>query len=240
MLERVQKIIANAGYCSRRKAEEFISEGRVSVNGRLIKLGDKADADKDDIRVGKTRIERQRLIYIMLNKPRGYISTVEDMYERKKVVDLVPPHVFPIGRLDRDVGGLLLLTNDGSFANKVMHPRYETKKTYLAVIDTPLTKDVMMEIRQGIKLDDGFVQGEIRKREPKIAELIIHEGRNKIVKRIFNYFGYRVTHLQRVAIGDLHLDVKEGKWRYLKEYELKKVLATQEHTDRASKSNILK
>ena len=226
MLERVQKIIANAGYCSRRKAEEFIADGRVSVNGKRIKLGDKADTDKDIILVGKTLIKRDKKVYIVLHKPKGVITTVSDMYERRKVVDLVPDRVFPIGRLDRDSSGLLLLTNDGEFANKVMHPRYETEKTYLAVLDRVLKKEDVAMMNRGIKLDDGFVRPKVRRISPKLAELIIHEGKNKIVKRIFNHFEYRVNHLERVAIGSLRLDVKEGKWRYLKPEELDKVFLT--------------
>ncbi|MFH1917145.1 MAG: pseudouridine synthase, partial [Nanoarchaeota archaeon] len=223
MLERVQKIIANAGYCSRRKAEEFIADGRVSVNGKMIKLGDKADSEKDYILVGKTVIKAQKKVYILLHKPKGYITTVSDMYERRTVVDLVPDRVFPVGRLDRDSSGMLLLTNDGEFANKVMHPRYETRKTYLAILDRVLKKEDAAMMNKGIKLDDGFVRPFVRRISPKLAELIIHEGKNKIVKRIFNHFEYRVKHLERVAIGSLRLDVKEGKWRYLRPEELEKV-----------------
>jgi len=227
MLERVQKIISNAGFCSRRQAEVLISQGKVKVNGRLIKLGDKADSGKDRITVGNQELQKKKRIYIMLNKPRGYISTVTDLYGRRKAVDLIPSEerVYHVGRLDRDSSGFLLLTNDGTLANKVMHPRYNVQKTYFVKLDKPISDEVITRIQNGITLSDGFAKARIQKISKRELRMTIHEGRHKIVKRIFHYFNYRVLALKRIAIGRLHLDVKEGKYRFLDEGEIKKVFA---------------
>lgn len=223
MLERVQKIIAASGYCSRRKAEELIIDGKVSVNHEKIHIGDKADASKDIITVGNFVIEAEPKIYLALNKPRGYITTASDLYERRKVTDLVnfKERVFPVGRLDRDATGLLLMTNDGDWANKVMHPRYEVEKTYLAILDEAFTKEDKAAIERGFKLDDGFVKGKIFIRNKKEIEITIHEGKNKIVKRIFNHVGYRVLELCRLQVGKVHLGgLKQGKYRILTKQEI--------------------
>ena len=224
MLIRVQKIIADSGFCSRRRAEELIIDGKVRVNTERIHIGDKADPEKDMISIGDFVIEPQKKVYIMLNKPKGYITTVSDLYERRKVVDLVKigVRIFPVGRLDRDATGLLFLTNDGEWANKIMHPRYETEKTYLALLDEPFTKEAKERIERGIKLYDGFVKAKVHVLNKKSVEIQIHEGKNKIVKRIFNEVGYRVLNLCRVRIGKVSLgNLKEGKFRYMEEREIK-------------------
>ena len=224
MLIRVQKIIADSGYCSRRKAEELIINGKVRVNGDKIHIGDKADPENDTICIGEFAIQPQKKVYIMLNKPRGYITTVSDLFERRKVVDLVKigVRIFPVGRLDRDATGLLFLTNDGEWANKIMHPRYETEKTYLALLDSAFQKEDKERIEKGLKLHDGFVKAKVKILNKKSIEITLHEGKNKIVKRIFNEVGYRVIELCRVRVGKVSLgNLKAGKFRYLEPHEIK-------------------
>ncbi len=226
MEERVQKIIAASGYCSRRKAEELIAEGKVTVNGKKIKLGDKADPQKDKIMVGKREIIIKEHEYIMLHKPSNYLTTRSDLWGRRTVMELVKGinrEIYPVGRLDRDARGLLIMTSDGEFAQKILHPRNEVTKTYQAIIDKPIKKEDMEKIRKGIIIDGRKVKGTIRKKSLKLIEITIHEGRNKIVKRIFKKLGYYVKDLKRVAIGKLRLDVPEGKWRRLTEKDKEKI-----------------
>lgn len=224
--ERVQKIMSNAGFCSRRKAEEFIDAGKVSVNGEKITLGDQADPDKDIIMVGKQRIQKQEHLYLMLHKPSGYITTRSDLWDRKNVMELlvgVQRAVYPIGRLDRDARGLLLLTSDGDFAQQIMHPSMRTTKTYQATLKTPLSKEQAASITNGVVVDSRRVRARIRKIKPKLVEITIHEGRNKIVKRIFKAVDSYVTDLKRVGVGNIRLDVPEGRFRELKPEEIEQL-----------------
>ena len=224
MRHRVQKIIANNGFCSRRHAEELIKDGKVSVNNKIITIGDSADEEKDTIRVGSNIIRPVKKIYLALNKPRGFITTSDDMYDRKKVVDLIDlkERVFAVGRLDRDATGILFMTNDGDFSNQVMHPRNMIEKTYLVVLDKPLTKEHKASIESGVKLHDCFIHGIIKILDKKRVELSIHQGRNKIVKRIFNHFNYNVDELCRIRIGTVELgNIKPGRFRFLTDKELK-------------------
>jgi 23S rRNA pseudouridine2605 synthase len=230
MIERVQKIIAASGYCSRRKAEEFIIDGKVRVNGEKIHIGDKADSSVDTISIGDFILEKEQKVYLAFNKPKGFITTASDMYDRKKVVDLInlKERVFPIGRLDRDASGLLLMTNDGGWANMVMHPKYEVEKTYLVILDEPFNKEDKSSIERGIKLHDGFVKGKVYIRSKKEVEITIHEGKNKIVKRIFNNFGYRVLELCRLKVGKVYLgNLKHGQYRFLNKKEIESFSAPQ-------------
>ena len=210
--ERVQKILAAAGIDSRRKCEELIADGQVTVNGKLIKLGDQADAKVDVICVDGQKVDtRIKFTYLMLNKPSNYITTVSDSFERKTVMELLPQkylleRVFPVGRLDRDAEGLLLFTNDGEFANRVMHPRYAINKTYRVWLDRALEPSAMNAILSGIRLDDGWVKDITIIRVDKLCfDLTLHVGKHKVVKRIFDSLGYRVKRLIRTKIGNLAL-----------------------------------
>ncbi len=225
MEERVQKIIANAGHCSRRAAEEFIAQGKVRVNGRVIKLGDKADIAKDEILVGTTRIEGARRVYLMLNKPRGYEVSMSPLI-RKSVMNLVPQdeRIVPVGRLDKNTTGLLFFTNDGDFANRITHPRYEKEKTYAVVLDRKISKEDIKKIEEGVHLKDGFLKGKIKVYSPTNLEITIHEGKKWIVKRLFFKQGYYVKELSRTRIGPVKLDVKIGKWRYLHQREIDQLM----------------
>jgi len=225
MIERVQKIMANRGYCSRRAAEELIANRKVSVNGKTIGLGDKADPDKDEIYIGNTPLPKPKKMYIMLNKPKHYEVTLNPLI-KKNVLELIniSERVFPVGRLDRTTTGLLLLTNDGDFANNISHPRYNVEKTYYVQLDKHLSKEDMNEIVQGIKLSDGFIKGKIRMINKDSLELTIHEGKKHIIKRLFFKLGYYVKELSRIRIGTLKLDVKQGNWRFLKDKEVKDLL----------------
>ncbi|MGV8150471.1 MAG: pseudouridine synthase [Candidatus Woesearchaeota archaeon] len=224
MDERVQKIIANAGYCSRRHAEELISKGKVLVNGKRIKLGDKADPEKDEIIANDEVIKKSRPIYIMLNKPKHYEATLAP--NTKSVLQLIPitERIFPVGRLDKNTTGLLLLTNDGDFANKITHPRYEKEKTYYVKLDKRIEERDVKKIEQGINLQDGWIKAKIKMYQKDQVEVTIHEGKKHIIKRLFFKQGYYVTELSRVRIGKLKLDVKIGKWRYLKPKEVEELM----------------
>ena len=234
MKERLQKIIAAAGVDSRRHAEKLITAGRVSVNGEVVtELGVKADPQKDVIRVdGKTISVEKDLCYIALYKPAEYVTTMSDPEKRPTVVDLVADvgeRVYPVGRLDYDSSGLLLLTNDGAFAQKVQHPHYEIPKTYRVKITGRLRSEELKQISKGIVLPDGAFKPEnlkIEKFNDKSTwlSLTLREGRNRIIRRGFEACGRQVTRLVRESIGKITLTgLKEGQWRHLTGREIKEL-----------------
>jgi 23S rRNA pseudouridine2605 synthase len=224
-LHRVQKIIANAGYCSRRKAEELIEKGKVAVNGSVITLGDKADPDKDTITVNGKKIMGEKKRYLMLYKPRDILTSLKDPSGKKTILSClqgVRERVVPVGRLDYDAEGLLLLTNDGDFANYVMHPRYEKVKVYHAELDKKITKQDLQKLTGSIRLRDGLVRiDQLKQLGPNKVEIGVHEGRNKMVKRIFRKLGFMVTRLKRVQVGQVKIGtLKSGELRDLTESEI--------------------
>jgi 23S rRNA pseudouridine2605 synthase len=224
-MPRVQKLLSNYGYCSRRKAEQLIKDGRVKVNNRIACLGDNASLD-DKIRVDNKPIRKQAKVYLMFNKPLGCVTASTDKKFRT-VMDYVKikERVFPVGRLDYNTSGLLLLTNDGDFANKVMHPRYETKKTYLVEIDRPIDQAEIGLIRNGIYLRDGKTNpAEVKQHSPLLLEVVIHEGRKRIIRRMFKKLRFEVKALKRIKIGGLSLgNLKPGKYSLLSESDKKKI-----------------
>lgn len=228
---RLQKFMAHAGVASRRKCEQMILSGLVRVNGVVCtELGTKVDYN-DDIEVDGVLIHlEQRFRYIMLNKPTGYVTTSDDQFGRNKVVDLVSDveeRIYPIGRLDYNSSGLLLLTNDGELANKLMHPKSNVWKTYVAVIDKPYTKEIAEVFHNGIEIDGRkTMPAKIKKlgnaaNGGSVCEVRISEGRNRQIRRLFEASGCRVIKLERVAIGLLQLDELEaGEYRDLTEEEV--------------------
>jgi 23S rRNA pseudouridine2605 synthase len=234
MKERLQKIIATAGITSRRHAEKLMIEGRVSVNNEIVtELGAKADAQKDVIRVdGNTISLEKTMYYIALHKPAEYVTTMSDPQNRPTIVDLVrdvPERVYPVGRLDYDSSGLLLLTNDGDFAQKMQHPRFEMPKIYRVKIQGRLTKEEVKQLGHGVKLTDGIFKPEnlqIEKTNDKSCwiRLTLHEGKNRIIRRGFEGIGHRVTRLVREAIGPITLEgIQEGTWRQLTGKEINRL-----------------
>ncbi|MBD5130665.1 MAG: rRNA pseudouridine synthase [Ruminococcaceae bacterium] len=229
---RIQKIIAESGYCSRRKAEELISRGAVTVNGRPCSLGDKADA-RDVIKIhgetiGAAPAEKR---YIMLNKPRGYITTMSDEQGRKIAADLlegVEERVVPVGRLDRNSEGLLLFTNDGAFANEITHPSKHVSKTYRVTIDGRVSEEQLMRLSTGVELDDGKVTlpctVDVLVEEPErtVLRIVIKQGLNRQIRRMCTAVGLNVGRLRRVAVGGVKLGMlKPGEWRDLTKEELR-------------------
>ena len=227
-IERVQKIIANAGLTSRRKAEDLIAAGKVRVNNKVITLGDKADARVDKITVEGTKLKIAQKIYLMFHKPIDCLTTLSDPLGRKTIFDYIKfqERLIPCGRLDYKTEGLLLVTNDGDWANKIMHPRYEVEKTYLVKVDKEFSKEDMERVKTGIRLDDLDVTtapAKIRYAgdDKRVIEVRIHEGMNRIVRRMMQELGYRVARLARVKIGKLELgELKMGKWRTLRRNEV--------------------
>jgi 23S rRNA pseudouridine2605 synthase len=220
--QRVQKLIAAAGLTSRREAETWISEGRVQVNGQTIKLGDSATT-KDKITVNGAPLQFPKPIYLMLHKPKGYVTTVEDkIYKQQTVMDLiaVQDRVYPVGRLDKDTTGVLLFTNDGEFANRIMHPRYEVKKTYVATLDKPFDSAHIAAAQKGLRLEEGIVRASIRVLAPRKVEVTLHQGYNHVVKRIMKMLGYWVKDLQRTRVGAVTLNIPVATYRPLTEQEI--------------------
>ena len=225
--ERLQKIISRAGLMSRRKAEEFILAGRVTVDGKIIsELGAKADADKNKICVdGKELKFDAEKIYILLNKPRGYLSTAKDDRGRRTVLDLVSgieERIFPVGRLDFDSEGLILLTNDGDLMNKLLHPKFKIAKTYRVKFQGEVTEEKLNLLRFGVELDDGMTApAEIFLLNSSTAEITIHEGRNRQVRRMFAAIGCEVKNLRRIKFANLTLkNLPLGKYRKLTQKEI--------------------
>ena len=224
MKERLQKILSARGVCSRRKAEELIESGKVSVNGMIAKLGDAADADLDKILVdGKPLPSQESYVYIMLNKPRGYVTTLSDEKGRPNAAQLIDcgTRVYPVGRLDMDSEGLLLFTNDGEFANKLMHPSHQVDKTYRVLVQG-YSEENLEKLKQPIELDGYTIRTPgiklLRTRDRGQAQILvtIHEGRNRQVRRMCDAAGMKVLRLQRIAEGKLKLgDLELGKWRHL-------------------------
>lgn len=231
MTDRLQKILSARGVASRRRAEEMIAAGRVTCNGRVCVLGDSADPDVDTILIdGKALPEAENRIYIMLHKPRGYVTTLSDEKGRKNAAQLVADcgqRVYPVGRLDMDSEGLLLFTNDGDFANHLMHPKHEVKKVYRVTV-TGFTEEAMAALEKPIVLDGYKIRkpdvSKLRSGADGKAELqvTIHEGRNRQVRRMCAAAGMDVVRLVRIAEGPVQLaKLPLGKWRHLTEAEVK-------------------
>lgn len=228
MTERLQKILSARGVASRRGAEKLIEEGRITVNGAVAVLGQTADIELDEILLdGKPLPAGSQPIYIMLHKPRGYVTTLSDEKGRKTAAELVKDcgvRVYPVGRLDMDSEGLLLFTNDGEFANALMHPKHEVEKTYLTWAEG-FSEEAVARLKKPIELDGYRIRApKVRVVKPGLLEITIHEGRNRQVRRMCEAAGMKVTRLKRVREGNLSLgDLPLGKWRYLTDEEVKRL-----------------
>jgi len=225
-MQRVQKLLSNYGYTSRREAEELIKQRKVKVNGKTVSIGDKASQD-DIITVNGKELKRERRVYLMFHKPRGCVTALTDR-EHKTVMDFIKikERVFPIGRLDYNTSGLLLLTNDGDFANKIMHPSNKIKKSYLVRINKPLDRRSLRQLENGVILDDGKTSpARISLLGRNLIQITIHEGRNRIIRRMLRRVGYQVRELQRVSIGHLRLDnLRPGRYRKLNRKDINRIL----------------
>ena len=230
---RLQKFLANAGVCSRRKAEEYILDGKVKVNGKVVnELGIKVNPDKDEI-IFESKIIRlqNNMVYILLNKPIGYVTTVKEQFNRPTVIDLlngVKEKVLPVGRLDMYTSGALILTNDGDFIYQVTHPKYEIEKTYQATVKGIVTKEDIKKLEKGVEIDD-YISGKAKVKILKVdkennisrLKITIHEGKNREVRKMCSAIGKNVIALHRSKIENIDLkDLKIGQWRYLTSNEV--------------------
>ena len=230
---RLQKFLANAGVCSRRKAEEYILDGKVKVNGKVVnELGIKVNPDKDEIIFESKIIRLQNyMVYILLNKPIGYVTTVKEEFYRPTVIDLlngVKEKVLPVGRLDMYTSGALILTNDGDFIYQVTHPKYEIEKTYQATVKGIVTKEDIKKLENGVEIDD-YISGKAKVKILKVdkennisrLKITIHEGKNREVRKMCSAIGKNVIALHRSKIENIDLkDLKIGQWRYLTSNEV--------------------
>lgn len=222
---RLNKYIAHCGFTSRRKADDYIAAGKVKVNDEVVtQMGVKVQRT-DKVEVEGQTLSLEKFVYILLNKPKDTITTTDDPRNRDTVMDKIEnatgKRVYPVGRLDRHTMGLLILTNDGDLANRLMHPSYEVRKTYEVETERGLKDDELQKLSQGIELEDGTAQAYNIARTPHGFILSIFEGRNRLVRRMVEYFGTEVTKLKRVEYAGLTLNnVKMGRWRYLKKSEI--------------------
>lgn len=233
-MERLQKVIAEAGIASRRKAEEMIASGRVKVNGVTVKeMGVKVSGN-DRVEVDGKEIGKEEKVYFLLNKPKKTICAVKDDKDRDTVVDLIDckERIFPVGRLDYETTGLLLLTNDGEFANGLMHPRNHISKTYEVAVNGVLTDGMCALLEKGIELDDGktlpaevFILNRSEKKNKTVLQITIQEGRNRQVRRMMEFFHCEVTRLNRIQYAFLDLGkLRQGQYRKLRMYEVRKLM----------------
>ncbi len=230
VLVRLNKYIADAGICSRREADKLIEKGEILLNGKLVTLLGTKVGPEDKVAYKGKVLRGEKLRYLLLNKPKGFISTSDDPQNRRTVMNLVekacPERIYSVGRLDRNTTGLLLFTNDGELTTRLTHPKHGIKKLYHVVLDKPLSKNDMLKIIEGVELEDGdikpdkinWVTDEIDKRHVGIE---LHSGRNRIVRRIFEQIGYEVVKLDRVIFAGLtKKDLPRGKWRFLEQKEV--------------------
>jgi len=226
---RLNRYIANSGFCSRREADKVISEGRVTVNGEKCDAVGTKVSYKDNVCVDGKELNPEKKVYILLNKPKNCVTTSNDPQGRKTVMDIVgnacSERIFPVGRLDRMTTGVLLLTNDGDLTKKLTHPSYKKKKIYHAVLDKKITQEELDRIANGIELEDGPIKSDqiefVGNKQDEVG-IEIHSGKNRIVRRIFEHLGYEVVKLDRVFFGGLtKKNLPRGKWRFLAEEELR-------------------
>jgi 23S rRNA pseudouridine2605 synthase len=226
---RLNRFIANSGVCSRREADEIIQKGQISVNGKQVTdLGTKVTYN-DDVRYKGKKLSAEKKVYILMNKPKGYVTTVEDPHAEHTVIDLLKnacsERVYPVGRLDKDTTGVLLLTNDGDLTGKLIHPKFNRKKIYHVFLDKPVAKDDLFRLTEGIDLDGEKVAADaVSYADPDDRTQIgieLHSGQNRVIRRIFELLGYRVKKLDRVYFAGLtKKNVQRGKWRYLNDKEI--------------------
>ena len=235
--------MAEQGVASRRKSEDLIRAGKVKVNGHVAEIGMKINPRKDLVTVGKqklTNVKNRKVVYVMLNKPRGYVTTVSDELGRKTVMDLLPDfgcRIYPVGRLDKDSEGLLLLTNDGSFTNCMTHPSHEYAKVYRVTVRPAVNDDILFNLRNGIEIDgrktapcEVTVLTEEENRV--VLEFILHEGRNRQIRKMCESQGLEVARLKRISIGPVKLGMlKQGDYRELSEQDVKKLLRSAGHKE---------
>ncbi|HKJ40816.1 MAG TPA: pseudouridine synthase [Sunxiuqinia sp.] len=226
---RLNKFIANAGICSRREADQLIEKGEIKVNGKVeTSLGLKVTLKDEVIYKGKT-ISAERKVYVLLNKPKGFVTTMDDPHAKKKVITLVQKaceeRIYPVGRLDKDTTGLLLFTNDGELTKKLTHPSYEKKKVYHVFLDKEFTASDLEQVKNGLELEDGPIAADeisfVDEQDKSQVGIEIHSGKNRIVRRIFAHLGYKVAKLDRVIFAGLtKKNLPRGKWRFLTEKEV--------------------
>jgi 23S rRNA pseudouridine2605 synthase len=226
---RLNRFIANSGVCSRREADEIITKGMISVNGKQVTdLGVKV-AYSDDVRYKGKKLTAEKKVYILMNKPKGYVTTVEDPHAGHTVLDLLgnscPERVYPVGRLDKDTTGVLLLTNDGELTGKLTHPRYNRRKIYHVFLNEPVLKDDLFKLAEGIDIDGEKISADAVSYADSADKtqigIELHSGQNRIIRRLFESLGYRVKKLDRVYFAGLtKKNVQRGKWRYLSEKEI--------------------
>ena len=235
--------MAEQGVASRRKSEDLIRAGKVKVNGHVAEIGMKINPRKDLVTVGKqklTNVKNRKMVYVMLNKPRGYVTTVSDELGRKTVMDLLPDfgcRIYPVGRLDKDSEGLLLLTNDGSFTNCMTHPSHEYAKVYRVTVRPSVNDDVLYNLRNGIEIDGRMTAPcevtVLTEQENRVVlEFILHEGRNRQIRKMCESQGLEVARLKRISIGPIKLGMlKQGDYRELSEQDVKKLLRSAGHSE---------
>ncbi len=231
MQERLNKILSKCGICSRRKADELIQLGRVKLNGKTITcLGTKADINKDTILVNNRPIQKERNLYLLFNKPKGYITTTKDKFAEKTIFDILPKfpvRVFPVGRLDKNTEGLLILTNDGDTAQKLLHPKNEIKRVYEVSIKGNLLSEEIKKIEKGgLKIDDYKTSAckiklLSRSRLKTTLTITLHEGKKREIRKIFDAVGHPVSYLKRIQFGNIRLgNLAKGKWKYIEKKDI--------------------
>lgn len=228
-LIRLNKYISNSGVCSRRDADKLISEGLVTVNGEVVtELGHKVSA-ADEVRYDGRLLNPERKVYLLLNKPRGFVTTLDDPHAERTVLQLVenacPERIYPVGRLDTQTTGVLLFTNDGELAKKLTHPSYEKRKVYHVQLDKEFLPEDLDRLKKGIELEDGFIAAdELEMIDPQDARQVgieIHSGKNRIIRRMFNHLDYQVVKLDRVLFAGLtKKDLPRGRYRFLTQQEI--------------------
>ena len=226
---RLNRYIAASGICSRRDADEIIKRGEIKVNGKTVTdLGVKVRPD-DDVRYRNKRLSAEKKVYILLNKPKDYVTTVEDPHADRTVLDLIgnkcPERVYPVGRLDKSTTGVLLLTNDGDLAGRLTHPRYKRKKIYHVFLDRDVTRNDMIRLSEGIELDGEIIKADaisyVEQTDKSQVGIELHSGQNRVVRRLFEDLGYRVRKLDRVYFAGLtKKNLPRGRWRFLTEKEV--------------------